>query len=275
MTPWPRLSRTDVDAARDAAQRVVQTHERLGTFLRIGQTLAEIDRFVARTLDELGCKSCFLGYKVAKSPAFPSYACLSLNECVVHGTAGYVTRALRPGDLLKIDIGVSYKGWIGDAAWTYCYGEPDPEVRRLMECGRESLRRGITRLQPGEPYIHWAQEVQRCVEVEAGFHLVRGLGGHGYGRKLHAPPFVSNVVPSTPGEWPDAFSVIKPGTLLAVEPMIAMGTGDTIQHRHEWPIYTADGSLAVHYEHDVLITEEGPEILTEGLDELQDVVREG
>jgi methionyl aminopeptidase len=272
VSPWPRLSSSDVDTARDAARRVVQVHQRLAAFLRPGQTLAEIDRFVARTLGELSCRSCFLGYKVGKSPAFPSSACLSVNECVVHGTAGYLVRPLRKGDLLKIDVGVTYRGWIGDAAWTYCFGAPEPTVERLMRCGREALRRGITRLQPGEPYIHWAREVQRCVEAEHGFHLIRGLGGHGYGRRLHLPPFVSNVVPASPGEWPDAFSIIRPGTFLAVEPMIALGTGETDQRKGEWPIYTADGSVSVHYEHDVLITEHGPEVLTEGLDELRGVV---
>jgi methionyl aminopeptidase len=273
MTPWSSATaKVDMQAARDAARRVVITHQRLADFLRTGQTLAEIDRFVAQTLADLSCKSCFLGYRVARSPAFPSHACLSVNECVVHGTAAYLPRPLAPGDLLKVDIGVTHRGWIGDAAWTYSFGTPAPRIRELMDCGKEALRRGIATLQPGEPYIRWAREVQRCVENEHGFHLVRGLGGHGYGRRLHSSPFVSNVVPSTPGEWPDAFSLVKLGTLLAVEPMIAVGTGETVQQRGQWPVYTADGSMSVHYEHDVLVTENGPEVLTEGLDDLPDEI---
>lgn len=274
MPPWPRsASRLDVDAARAAARHVVTTHQRLAAFLRHGQTLAEIDRFVAATLADLACASCFLGYRVGRGPAFPSHACLSVNDCVVHGTAGYLTRPLEGGDLLKIDIGVTHRGWIGDAAWTYHFGTPSPQVRRLMDTGKESLRRGVQALQPGEPYIHWARAVQGHVEAEQGFHLIRGLGGHGYGRKLHAPPFVSNVVPSTPGEWPDAFTLARPGTLVAVEPMIAVGTGETRQAPGQWPVFTADGSPSVHYEHDVLITENGPEMLTDGLDDLADEIR--
>jgi methionyl aminopeptidase len=269
-------SRTDVTAARDAAQKVVETHRRLSQFLRAGQTLAEVDRFVATTLDELGCRSCFLGYRVARSPAFPSHACLSVNDCVVHGTAASHPEPMKHGDVLKIDIGVFYRGWVGDAAWTYVFGEPAPEVARLMKCGKESLRRGIQALRTGGPYINWARAVQGLVESPPpegyGFHLIRGLGGHGYGRKLHGPPFVSNVVPATPGDWPDALALAKPGTLLALEPMVAIGTGETLQRSREWPVRTADGSLAVHYEHDVLMAENGPEVLTVGLEELRDVI---
>lgn len=266
------ISAVDADAAYASAQKVVETHRRLSAWLQRGQTLAEIDRFVAATLAELECRSCFLGYKVQKSPAFPSHACLSVNECVVHGTAGYYTAPMKDGDLLKIDIGVIHRGWIGDAAWTYCFGEPDEERARLMACGKEALRRGIEQLQPGNQYIRWAQAVQGYVEGEEGFHLIRGLGGHGYGRRLHGPPFISNVMPAYPGEWPDGFTKAEPGTLLAVEPMIAVGTGQVAERKGEWPVYTADGSLSVHYEHDVLITESGPRVLTEGLEELADVI---
>ena len=262
----------DVDAAYDAAQCVVETHRRLSGYLHEGLTLGEIDVFVAETLDDLGCKSCFLKYKVPRVPPFPSHACLSLNECVVHGTATYTRDKIKSGDLLSIDIGVWRKKWVGDAAWTYMIGEVSDENRRLCECGKESLRRGIEQLRPGNTYIEWARAVQGHVEDECGFHLVRGLGGHGYGKKLHAPPFVSNVVPLYPGEWPDAQTECQPGTLIAVEPMISVGTPQTIQERKLWPVYTADNSMSVHYEHDVLITEDGPRVLTEGLDEIKDVI---
>jgi len=268
MRRLPTHSPADIDAAFASAQLVAEMHRRLSRWLEQGQTLAQIDRFVEQTLAEMKCRSCFLGYKVPKSPAFPSHACLSVNDCVVHGTAGAVTRPMGEGDVLKIDIGVTYRGWIGDAAWTYVFGEPSDEVRRLCDCGKESLRRGIAQLRPGNTYEDWAREVQSYVEGECGFHLVRGLGGHGYGRKLHAPPFISNVLPSFKGEWPDATRPCEPGTLIAVEPMIAVGTGQTIQTKGAWPINTADGSMAVHYEHDVLITEDGPRVLSEGLDEI-------
>ena len=272
MSAAPRITPKEAIAAKAAAQKVVETHRRLSAWLRPGITLAEIDRFVAKTLEDLACRSCFLGYRVPKSPAFPSHACLSLNECVVHGTAGYYTQPMKAGDILKIDIGVYFEGWVGDAAWTYVFGEPNPLARRLTSAGKESLRRGVQQLQPGRNYIEWARAVQSHVEGECGFHLIRGLGGHGYGRKLHGPPFISNTVPLHPSEWPDAFRPIQPGTLVAVEPMIAVGTGETTQRRNEWPVFTADKSLSVHYEHDIYIGENGPEVLTEGLEEIKDVI---
>jgi len=271
MSSRVRLSR-EVDAAAAAALKVVETHQRLSAYLARGQTLAHIDSFVARTLDELGCKSCFRGYRVPRMPPFPSHACLSVNECVVHGTAGYLTRPLEEGDVLKVDIGVTYHGWIGDAAWTYSIGRPTDQVRRLMDAGKNALALGVKQLHPDHTYMEWARTVQHHVERECGFHLIRGLGGHGYGRKLHAPPFISNVVPTFNGEWPDGMRRCEPGTLVAVEPMIAIGTGQTSQGANEWPIFTADGSLSVHYEHDVLITPDGPRVLTSGLEQIDDVI---
>lgn len=265
-------SEKEVKGATDAAAKVVETHQRLAEFLAHGQTLAHIDNFVARTLDDLGCKSCFRGYRVPHMPPFPSHACLSVNECVVHGTAGYLARPIEPADVLKVDIGVSFHGWIGDAAWTYSFGTPSDQVRRLMDAGKNSLKLGCEQLRPGNTFMAWARTVQRHVESECNFHLIRGLGGHGYGRRLHEPPFISNVVPSFPAEWPDGARACEPGILIAVEPMIAIGTGQTAQARTEWPIFTADGSLSVHYEHDVLITADGPRVLTEGLEQINDVI---
>jgi methionyl aminopeptidase len=268
----PTINAREAQSARAAAQKVVQTHRRLADWLHPGVTLAEIDRFIARTLEDLACRSCFLGYRIPRSPAFPSHACLSVNECIVHGTAGYYTPPLKGGDILKVDIGVFFEGWIGDAAWTYVFGDPSPEIRRLTQCGKEALRRGIQQLQPGRLYLEWARAVQTHVEEECGYHLIRGLGGHGYGRRLHAPPFISNTLPVHGNDWPEGYLPAAPGTLIAVEPMIAIGTGQTTQKRNQWPVFTADGSLSVHYEHDILITESGPEVLTEGLEELKDVI---
>lgn len=274
------LTEADAQAAYEAGQRVVAVHRRLVEFLRVGQTLAQIDHFVYRTLEDLGCRSCFYMYRQPRLPAFPSYACLSVNDCIVHGTAGYYEAPMKEGDILKIDIGVVYRGWIGDAAWTYVFkGYPSDEARRLMEAGKVSLERGIREMTPGRQLIHWAETVQKTVEEEYGFHLVRGLGGHGYFRKkLHEAPFISNVVPSDFArhrgsfEWPDALRPWHPGTIVAVEPMVALGTSRTVSRPREWPVFTADGSLSVHYEHDVLVTEEGPKVLTEGLEGMPDIV---
>lgn len=262
----------EVDGAAAAAQCVVDTHARLVEFLRAGLTLAEVDRFVAETLYALDARSAFLRYRIRGHPPFPSHSCLSVNDCVVHGTHDMTAEPLEPGDLLSVDIGVNHRGWIGDAAWTFAIEHASDEALRLMSCGREALRRGIAAIQPGRPLIDWARAVQEHVETESGFHLVRNLGGHGYGRKLHGPPFISNIAPSHRGEWPDAWELFEPGLLIAVEPMIAVGTGATVSAPRAWPISTADGSLAVHYEADVLVTEDGPRNLTEGMDDLPDVV---
>ena len=272
MSKPPVRGPQDEAGAYDAAQRVVETHRRIRGMLAPGLTLAEIDAFVGRTLDDLGCKSCFYRYVAGRQPPFPSQACLSVNDCVVHGTAGYTAEPLKKGDVLKIDIGVSYRGWIGDAAWTYVFGEPSDEVRRLCAAGKAALRAGIERIGPDTPLMEWAKACQGMAEGEYGMHLVRGLGGHGYGRSLHAAPFVSNTVPRMAFEWPEGSIKPKVGTLLALEPMLAVGTGETRQDPRAWPIYSADGSMTVHYEHDVLVTEDGHRLLSEGLDELDDVI---
>jgi methionyl aminopeptidase len=271
-TSIPKLAPADLPLARAAAQRVVTVHQRLAKFLRPGQTLGQIDAFVAQALESLDAKSCFLGYQQGRGPKFPSHACLSVNDCVVHGTAASLLRPLAPGDVLKIDIGVTYRGLIGDAAWTYVFGAPTPLVRSMMEAGKESLRRGCVQLRPGNRYIDFARAVQGHVEAERGLHLVRGLGGHGIGRSLHLPPYVSNVVPEYPGDWPESQLACEPGVLIAVEPMIAAGTHKVRQQRNTWPVLTADGSPSVHYEHDVLITQNGPDVLTAELETIDDVI---
>ncbi|MEY4832783.1 MAG: methionine aminopeptidase [Planctomycetota bacterium] len=262
----------DQDAATAAAACVVTIHRRLVDELRPGLTLAAIDAFVARQLVDLKCTSCFKGYKVRGHPPFPSHSCLSVNDCVVHGTHDMTERPLVEGDLISVDIGVKHQGWIGDAAWTYAIRGCDKLGAELMSAGRESLRVGIEAMQPGRPLVDWAKAVQQHVEKRCGFCLVRGLGGHGYGRSLHAAPYVANTVPTYPGEWSEAWSLWRPGMLVAVEPMIAVGTTETRSDGSAWPIYTADGSLSVHHEADVLITAGGPVNLTAGLFDLPDIV---
>jgi methionyl aminopeptidase len=271
--PPPKVTApADIDAAYAAAQRVVEIHRRISAWLRIGVTLPKVNRFVEVLLDELDCRSCFRGYQVGQHPPFPSQACLSVNDCIVHGTAGYYPKPIVAGDLLKIDIGVFYNGWVGDAVKTYVFGEPSPEVQQLTQSGKEAIHRGIRELQPGRPLAGFARAVQNCVEGEYGFFCTRGLGGHGYGRKLHEPPYVSNSLPEANDDWPEAMMPCEPGMLLAVEPMIAASSARTRVRGKSWQIFTEDGSKSVHYEHDVLVTETGPRILTEGLDEIDDLV---
>ena len=279
MASVPLITAREIPAARAAAQKVVRTHERLAAWLRPGMTLAQIDTFVAKTLDELACRSCFLNYRVKDHPRFPSHACLSLNDCIVHGTAGYYLSPMKLGDVLKIDIGVFFEGWVGDAAWTYVFGEPTPLVRRLTECGKKALALGMEHLRAGVPHLRWSETVQDCVERDYGFHCIRNWGGHSIGKNLlHGPPHLLNHRPAMPGEAAAASEKWRAGTLMAVEPMIGIGTGETymrpssVRGLMEWPVFTADRSLSVHYEHDVLITESGPEVLTQGLEQVRDVI---
>ncbi len=274
MSRPPRISPADADLAFTAAQRVVDIHRHLSKFVREGMTLAQIDAEAARAIDAAGCKSCFLHYKHGKMPPFPAHTCLSVNECIVHGTPMFYPHKLKEGDLLKLDVGVFYKGWVGDAGWTYSIGPPGEQNRKLMQCGKEALRRGIPTLKPGGMWIDWARAVEPYVEKECGFKLTRGLGGHGIGfKKLHGPPFVSNVLPASDNNWPDAYERIQPGNLVAVEPMISLTTGQQFSFdKSPWPILTADRSVSVHYEADVLVTENGPRDLTVGMSELPDEV---
>lgn len=268
------LPEADQVLAHEAAQAVVRVHEHLSGWMKVGMTLMQVDAEVARVLELLRCRSAFIGYKMGgKGPAFPSHACLSVNDCVVHGTAAYLgNRTLREGDLLKVDVGLYHKGLVGDAGWTYHFGKAAPEVRRLMDCGKRALAEGVKQLRPGNVLLAWARTVQGIVEHEGGYHLVRGLGGHGYGRKLHGPPFVSNVVPQYPNEWSEAHLAIQPGLLVAVEPMIAVGTHEVMSKPGTWPVLTKDGSTSVHYEHDVLVTEAGPRVLTAGIELVADEI---
>ena len=265
-------SPNDVEAATAAAERTVEIHRRLVEWLRPGQTLAEIDTFVAENLFDLNSTSAFLGYRAKPHPRFPSHACLSLNECVVHGTHDMTRTPIKEGDLLSIDIGVLHMGWIGDAAWTYAIVDAEPIALSLMQAGRDCLAAGIEAMQPGRPLLDWARAVQKHAEDECGFKLIRGLGGHGYGKSLHGPPFISNVVPQHPGEWTDAFSSFKPGLLVAVEPMLSLTTDSVRSVGKGWPLFSSDDSLSVHYESDILITEDGPLNLTAGLFDLPDRV---
>ena len=272
MKTVPLISSHDAKEAKVSARLVVEVHYALTEFIRAGITLPEIDAFVANKLRELKCKSAFLKYKMPGQPPFPSHSCLSVNDCVVHGTHIMTQSPLSPGDLISVDIGVIHKGWIGDAAWTWAIEHASDENHKLMQAGRDSLAAGIKAMQPARPMMDFARAVQGVAEDEFGFHLIRGLGGHGYGRTLHAPPFISNVVPAHPSEWPDGWRIFEPGMLIAVEPMLAIGTGHIENMRGTWPIFSADHSMSVHFEADIHITEDGPVDLTQGLQELPYII---
>lgn len=273
MKTFPRIKEHEIKSATTAAQCVVKVHQALTDFLRAGLTLPEIDVFVGNMLKSMNCKSAFYKYnEIPGQPPFPSQSCLSINNCIVHGTHIMNQPPLQAGDLVSIDIGSKFEGWIGDAAWSWAIEHASGENMRLMQAGRESLAAGVKAMHPDRPLMDFAKAVQNVAETQYNFHLVRGLGGHGYGKSLHCPPYISNAVPSHPNEWPDAWKVFESGMLLAVEPMLTVGTPETKQTRGTWPIFSADNSMSVHYEADILITEDGPLDLTEGLQELPYIV---
>lgn len=274
---WP-IPSSDLAALERACKIVVEIHEQLVEIVRPGVTLGAIDKRVSQILDASSAKSAFRHYAPAGYRPFPSFSCLSVNDIIVHGTAGMSLDPLKPGDIISIDIGTNYQGWIGDAAWTYIIEHAPETTHQLCNAAIRSLNEGIEQLQPGRPLRDWAATVQRIVEQDNPFHCVQGLGGHAIGHnELHGSPHVANAIPRYRHEWTEIDELVKPGMILAVEPIIAVGTSrtdDTFLRKNkrdrfrQWPIRTADRSLAVHYEHDVLITDTGPRVLTAGLNDL-------
>ena len=173
MNTIPRISGKDIQAATLSAKHVVEIHEALTDFLTAGLTLPEIDSFVGEKLRSLKCKSAFYKYKIPGQSPFPSQSCLSVNDCVVHGTHTMAQAPLAAGDLVSIDIGVIHHGWIGDAAWTWGIESVTEENMKLMEAGRASLAAGVAAMQPNRPLMDFAKAVQGVAEGDFGFHLIQ------------------------------------------------------------------------------------------------------
>ncbi len=213
-----------------------------------GVTTLELDKLAHSRIKEAKAKPAFL-----RLYGFPNTLCISVNEEVVHGIPG--KRKLVPGDVISIDCGVGWKGFFADGAYTAAVGEVSPETRRLMDVTKESLDRAIEQCKPGNRLgdIGWA--VQSHVEAN-GLCIIEEYGGHGIGRKVHEDPRVENYGQAGKGLR------LKPGMVIAIEPMVAIGTGKTKVLSDDWTVVTRDGSLAAHYEHTVAITEDGCEILT-------------
>ncbi len=216
--------------------------------VRSGITTGEVDRFAAAVMKARGCKSAFLGYR-----KFPGHICISINEEVVHGIGG--PRVIQDGDIVKIDVGIEFQGWIGDNALTVPVGEVDRETLRLMAATEESLHVAIKFARDGWMLGDLCHSVEHHV-IQYGFTVVREFVGHGVGRKLHEEPQVPNY--GQKGTRPR----LKAGMTLAIEPMINLGTARTRILADEWTVVTLDRKPSAHYEHVVLVTEGEPEILT-------------
>ena len=242
--PW------EVEILRRSNRLVAETLQELARRVRPGTTTLELDRFAEVFLRDRGARPAFKGYR-----DYPFTLCASVNEAVVHGFPS--TRALQEGDILSLDMGAVVDGYYGDAAVTLPVGRITPEAERLLTVTRECLERAVRAARPGGRLADISQAVQEHAEAN-GFSVVRVFVGHGIGKALHEAPQIPNFVDAGQGRGP----ILKPGMVLAIEPMINAGGPDVKVLEDRWTAVTADGALSAHFEHTVAITETGPDILT-------------
>jgi len=233
---------------RVAGRIVAQTLEIVRANVRPGVTTGELDRLAEEHIRKHGAVPAFKGYH-----GFPATLCTSVNEQVVHGIPGL--RKLEPGDIISIDCGAVIDGYFGDAAITLPVGEVAPELQALLTVTEESLYLGLAQAKQGNRLFDISHAVQAHVEGH-GFSVVRDYVGHGIGRAMHEEPQIPNF--GKPGRGPR----LEVGMVLAIEPMVNMGTYEVRTLDDHWTVVTKDGRASAHFEHTVAVTENGPEILT-------------
>jgi methionyl aminopeptidase len=236
---------------RRAGKIVAVTIDKLMEAVRPGMTTEDLDRIAEDSIRGMDAQPSFKGYR-----GFPATICTSLNQEVVHGIPSR-DRKIIPGDILKLDVGCIWEGYHADSAVSLFVGgmPPTPEAEKLVRVTEDSLQAGIEALRTGARLSDVGHAVQQVAEG-AGFSCVREYAGHGVGRALHEDPQVPNY--GEPGRGP----VVKPGLVVAIEPMVNLGTWRTRVLRDRWTVVTADGSLSAHFEHTIAVTENGPEVLT-------------
>lgn len=250
--PQPILkSPREIQIMREAGRIVARVHAALREVVRPGVSTWELDQVALEVLQKYNAVSSFLGYR-----GYPANICTSINEELVHGIPSK-DRILRAGDIISIDVGSRYRGFVGDSAWTYAVGEVDETSAELLRVTEASLYAGIEQARVGNRVVDISRAVQQVVE-RAGFHVVREYTGHGVGRQMHEPPQVLNYV----GGDPDGNLVMEAGLVFAIEPMVQVGTWQTRALKDGWTVVSKDGSRAAHFEHTVAVTNNGPEILT-------------
>jgi methionyl aminopeptidase len=252
-----RKSPAELDLMRRAGRIVAETIAAVVAVVEPGRTTADLDAVAARTIERSGALPSFKGYGGRGGvPPFPGVICASIGAEIVHGIPS-ADRTLAEGDLLSLDFGAIWEGFHADAAVTVIVGDvpPSPEAARLVEVTREALAAAIETVRPGGRLSDIGAAVE-SVAVPAGFGIVREYGGHGIGRSLHEDPFIQNF--GAPGRGP----TLRPGLVIAVEPMLMTGAEGTLLLPDDWTVVTADGSLSAHFEHTIAVTEDGPEVLT-------------
>ncbi|HJT38511.1 MAG TPA: type I methionyl aminopeptidase [Actinomycetota bacterium] len=237
-----------MDKMRRAGRVVGETLEILKGAVRPGVTTIELDEIAEREIRARGAIPSFKGYR-----GFPATLCTSINNEIVHGIPA--KRALKEGDLIKLDCGAIVEGYHGDSAVTLPVGEVSEDALKLIETTDRSLQAGIAEAKPGNRIHDIGAAVQTTAEG-AGFSVVREYVGHGVGRALHEDPPVPNY--GKPGTG----LRLEPGLVIAIEPMVNVGTFETRLLPDGWTVVTADGALSAHFEHTIAITEHGPEVLT-------------
>jgi methionyl aminopeptidase len=244
-----RKSPQEIGRMRRAGRVVAATIERLLDEVRPGISTRDLDLIAERSIRGEGAVPSFKDYR-----GFPASICTSLNEEVVHGIPG--NRVLRDGDLLSLDVGAIWEGYHGDSAVSVFVGEPpSAEAEKLVRVTEESLEAGISQLRAGGRLSDVGHAIQQVVEA-VGFSVVREYVGHGIGRQLHEDPPIHNFGP--PGRGPE----LRPGLVVAVEPMVNAGDWPTRVLADGWTVVTEDGTLSAHFEHTIAVTEDGPEVLT-------------
>ncbi|HEV2685928.1 MAG TPA: type I methionyl aminopeptidase [Actinomycetota bacterium] len=238
----------ELEKMRRAGRVVGETLEILQAAVRPGVTTQELDEIAEREIRARGAVPSFKGYR-----GFPATICTSINNEIVHGIPG--NRALKEGDIIKLDAGAIVEGYHGDSAVTVPVGEVSQEALKLIETTERSLQAGISEAKAGNRIHDIGAAVQTTAEG-AGFSIVREYVGHGVGRALHEDPPVPNY--GKPGTG----LKLEPGLVIAIEPMVNVGTYDTRLLPDGWTVVTADGALSAHFEHTIAITENGPEVLT-------------
>lgn len=241
-------SQEEIAIMREAGRVVAETLQLLVERLRPGLVEKELDEIVRREFTRRGVQPTFLGYH-----GYPATVCVSINDEIVHGIPG--DREIRDGDVVSIDLGCTYKGFVADAAVTVGVGTVSPEAQRLIDVTRESLARGIAAARAGARVGAIGHAVQAYVESQ-GFSVVREYVGHGVGRQMHEDPQIPNY------GSPDTGPVLRPGMVIAIEPMVNAGDWRTKRDSDNWTVRTADGSLSAHFEHTLAITEGEAEVLT-------------
>jgi len=243
-----RKSTAEIETMASAGRIVADTIALLGDHIRPGVSTGELDELADDYIQSQGGVSSFMGYR-----GYPASICTSPNEMVVHGIPD--GRTMSEGDILSVDVGVVFDGFVADSAFTFPVGSISPDAERLLDGCQAALAAGIAECRAGNHLSDVSHAIQVATE-EAGFSVVRSLVGHGIGRAMHEDPQIPNYGP--PGRGPE----LQPGMTFAIEPMINAGGPDVYLHDDEWSISTMDGSLSAHFEHTVAVTDDGPKILT-------------